>query len=633
MSDSITQLCQLTAKILKANPQGDLAELVELVKKSIDANSQLGEAIQSDRQLIQINQGNARSFQTWVAGGVANIGNTYLSLNDVKPEMLQEILQRSLEGFLKSLDCREDLSRLQQETKFALQDIRSDIGGLTLDRAGLVADILEMTQETSVIGLVGSSGSGKSALLKALAESQQGRSFVIVLSWDRINGTGWSGFSNHLQLKQSLKDILIAVSGSSQLIIFIDGIDRITDNGKCKVINDLLRTLSETPLIKDGSRHWIVVFSAREENLQNLSWIDWGNLGTPRTFSIPELTQSEIQDISDYHPRLTLLLNNDKFTMVTKNLFFLSLVIDPRFVPDINLLPSLATEIDVSLVWWQKIVGFVDSNRTLGIARQHALSKLGNQAIKSLGSRLIVDDTPADVLISLESDRILMKDPNRDVYRFSHDLLEDWVIYRVLDQHREKFPVYLQEIGQPLGLLHPVQLLGTFLLETNATAEDWVNLVEEIEQSNDELSLSPKWRQALLTAPLLSPRADELLDKAKSFLVLENAKRLIELMVALRTVEVVPNPSLISLFNPTKQESIDQLMPVFMGDPIPRWHIWQPFIGWMIKHIDSFPDSVKPEFVKLMEISQTKAAIGSAYRKEIAGIAFKWLHKIEQRRS
>jgi tetratricopeptide (TPR) repeat protein len=100
MSDLITQLCQLTAEILKANPQGDSAQLVELVKKSIDADSQLGEAIQGDRLLTQVNQDGSKGYQTWVAGGVANIGNTYL--NDVQPELLQEILQRVLADILKS---------------------------------------------------------------------------------------------------------------------------------------------------------------------------------------------------------------------------------------------------------------------------------------------------------------------------------------------------------------------------------------------------------------------------------------------------------------------------------------------------------------------------------------------------
>jgi hypothetical protein len=100
MTDLITQLCQITAEILQDNPQADVAKLVGLVKQRIDANSQLGEAIQGDRNLIQINQGNAKGFQTLVTGGIANIG---IHLNDVKLDVLQDVLREALGELLKSL--------------------------------------------------------------------------------------------------------------------------------------------------------------------------------------------------------------------------------------------------------------------------------------------------------------------------------------------------------------------------------------------------------------------------------------------------------------------------------------------------------------------------------------------------
>jgi tetratricopeptide (TPR) repeat protein len=103
MSDLITQLCQLTAEILQDNPHADVARLVGLVKQGIDASSHLGEAIQGDRQLIQINEGNARGFQTLVTGGIANIG---VHLNDVNRETLQDVLQEALGELLKSLQKR-----------------------------------------------------------------------------------------------------------------------------------------------------------------------------------------------------------------------------------------------------------------------------------------------------------------------------------------------------------------------------------------------------------------------------------------------------------------------------------------------------------------------------------------------
>ena len=113
MSDLITELCQLTAEILQEHPHADAARLVGLVKQGIVANSQLGQAIQGDRQLIQINEGNARGFQTLVTGGIANIG---IHLNDVKRETLQEVLQEALGDLLKSLQ-KQIPSNVRQGSK------------------------------------------------------------------------------------------------------------------------------------------------------------------------------------------------------------------------------------------------------------------------------------------------------------------------------------------------------------------------------------------------------------------------------------------------------------------------------------------------------------------------------------
>jgi tetratricopeptide (TPR) repeat protein len=113
MSDLITELCQLTAEILQEHPHADAARLVGLVKQGIVANSQLGQAIQGDRQLIQINEGNAKGFQTLVTGGIANIG---IHLNDVNRETLQEVLQEALGDLLKSLQ-KQIPSNVRQGSK------------------------------------------------------------------------------------------------------------------------------------------------------------------------------------------------------------------------------------------------------------------------------------------------------------------------------------------------------------------------------------------------------------------------------------------------------------------------------------------------------------------------------------
>jgi len=588
--------------------------------------------------------GSVATFIPQMLGKLANIGGKqalYTVLEYAKSQVGQDIKERidkiihqfdlsvSTETKPATSDCSSDLEKLQQESDYVLNDIRSDIGGFKLDRTALIANAQKKISEASLIEIVGSSGVGKSAVLKALVEYQRREGQVLVLSGDRITGTGWSSYAGTLQLKQPLNKLLVALSGNSQPTIFIDGLDRIVEIGKRAITNDLLHTLAEVPLSEDGSRHWTVVFSAREENLQDVyGWLNWQVLGKPTRLQVPELTKEEIQCIVEHSPRLKPLLSLSQLSPILRNPLMLRLLEDPRMLPNPEGLPPVATEIEVSKVWWDRLIGHEGS--VSGRDRKSALLRLGKQVIKSPGKHFTVEDAlSSESIISFTADQIIKKDPVREVYHFGHHLLEDWVMFRVLDQHREDLSAYLQELDEPLGLYRAVQLLGLTLLENYKTADAWINLIEQVEQGSE---LSPRWRQALLTAPLVSPRSSELLDKAEPLLIADNARRLIELLVAVRTLEVMPNFSLMSLFTEAELKFRDRLMPLFMSDPIPRWSVWQPFISWLLKRINDLPASVRPEVVKLMEIWQVKSQTGSIYRKEIGEIAIAWFKEAEARR-
>jgi predicted AAA+ superfamily ATPase len=546
-----------------------------------------------------------------------------------KAEVLMQRLQAKF-SLLSLIDCRSDLEKIRQESDFVLKDIRVDIGGLSLSRIELIVNALEKILEASLIEIVGSSGVGKSAVLKTLVEYQRGEGQVLVISGERIIGTGWSIYASTLQLKQPLNKLLVALSGSSRPTIFIDGIDRIVDIGKRVVVNDLLRTLAEVPLSEDGSRHWTVVFSAREENLQDVyKWLNWQALGKPTRLQVPELTAEELQSVVEYSPRLKPLLSLSQLSPILKNPLMLRFLEDPRMLPNPENLPPVATEIEISKVWWDRLVG--NEGSVSGRDRKSSLLRLGRQVVKSPGKHFTVEETvPPESIISLTADRIIVQDPDREVYRFGHDLLEDWVMYRLLDQRREDLSAYLQELDEPFGLYRSVQLLGLALLENSETADSWIQLIKQLDQASE---LSPRWRQALLTAPLVSPRSSELLDRAESLLIADDAKRLIELMVALRTVEVIPNFSLIPLSEKTKQELANKLMPLFMSDPIPIWLVWKPFIGWLLKRINNLPVGIRPEAARLMEIWQTKTPAREIYKREIGEIAIAWLAEEQTQRS
>ena len=533
------------------------------------------------------------------------------------------------DGFslLPAPDCRRDLERLQGHANFILRDIRADIGGLVLNRTEALASIQEHMHTASLLELVGAPGVGKSVLLKALIEQHEGEGLAIVLSWDRLGGTGWNGFAQVLQLSQPLQELLLAISGSSSPCVFIDGVDRITDDGARKVVNDLLRSIAELSFVRTGSKRWKVIVSAREENLADLhSWLDWRAFSQPDIVQVDKLTEEEFRLIVERRPHLRPLLSLPQLEPLVRNPFLLRILDDRRILGGSDAFPPIATEIEVSQAWWERLVGLAGGDAVRGRARQQALLTVGKQCISSPGRWIPCEHVSANVLLSLESDGILLRDVGRDVYRLSHDVLQDWVFYRVLDQHREDLPAYLQEIHQPLGLLRAVQLLGTFLLERQETST-WIQLTQEVEQVT---SLAPKWRQALLMAPIRSPRARELLDQVKPLLLQDHAQRMIELLTLVRTIEVTPDYSLLPVIEKLGKEQGDQL-PLLLSRPIPNWQSWVPLVGWFLAQTETWPSEVRVEMARLMELWQQQTPYGWIYRKELGALAFQWLAEEERR--
>jgi hypothetical protein len=541
-----------------------------------------------------------------------------------------EVLRQKLiaEGFplVPARDCRSDLARLEEHASLVLAGIRADISGLTLNRSDVVAEATRALHNAELIEIIGPPGNGKSAVLRALAENQAGQGPLFALSWERIEGTGWNSFASSLQLQQPLREILLALSGSSAPCLFIDGPDRITSAGGRRVVLDILRVIGQMPARADGARRWKVVLTPREDNLQELhTWLDPRLVGRPVAVRVPELTTDEIQLVAERHPRLQPLFAQDRLRPILSNAFMLDLLTDPRMTAGTGgTPPGVASEIEVQGLWWERVVGSDNANAN-GRSRQLTLLRLGQEDAVAPGQRLIVDAAEGEVLQSLESDRILVRDRQRDIHRFGHDLIEDWVLFRALNRRREELPGQLRELGQPFGLLRAVQLIGCAALEESDTPNVWRELLSTFEGAAD---LAPRWRQAVYMGPLLSTRADDLLEKAAPLLLADGGRRLTDLLVILRTIEVNPDYTLMPLLKDVLK-GYDFVSPVLLAAPVPRFSVWRPVVGWLVRRADDLPRAARDEASRIFELWQQHSPPDAPYRKEIGEIVLSWLGEVD----
>jgi hypothetical protein len=102
------------------------------------------------------------------------------------------------------------IEKLREVSARAIDDIKTDIGGVHLFRRELFEELDGYLNTDHFIEVVGEAGSGKSALLKELATRKGGEGPVLFLKASRLPNdvAGWEGLASLWQLDISLNELI-----------------------------------------------------------------------------------------------------------------------------------------------------------------------------------------------------------------------------------------------------------------------------------------------------------------------------------------------------------------------------------------------------------------------------------------
>jgi hypothetical protein len=517
----------------------------------------------------------------------------------------------------------KDIEVLQRESRRALGDIKSNIQGLRLHRAAAYEKVREALEEERFVQIDGEPGTGKSALLKEIAEECARGGPVFVLKDSRVHPTGWAAHAHVLGVSDDLVALLREFACAGEPILFIDGIDKITDPAVQLTVNDVLKAIADDATL--GA--WRVLVSIREQNLKHLeTWLDPETLKKLplRTIAVEPLNSEERARVGQHFPRLRPLLSQPGGPdIILKRPFFLNALLGLADGGPAGQLP--ATEVELLKLWWE--LGGADRREFSSAQHRRNLLLQAAEAIVRAPNRPIgIRDLSPEHLEELKSAGVLRDKEFGHSVVFAHDIYEEWALCELVIGQQPGVAALLQEMGEPDVLIRPMQLLGVYDLETDPTPDLWKSLLDG---TNTE-ALRPVWQRAVLTSCVQSTRTTQLLQNLTKHLLENSGERLRKLLRAMGTIEVLPNPLFLNEqltpdLEPEERAKYAELMAV------PKPLTWVRFLDWLMPQIGALPPTLIPDLLPVFKTWQDAFA-GRDVRhcRQIGEISYAWLKAIEE---
>ncbi len=258
-----------------------------------------------------------------------------------------------------------DWRRVAEHSRLWIDRVQDTIGGtVRLPRQAERDAATAVLAEVGVAVLVGESGTGKSAIAKALAQANAGP--VVWASAQRLTEWTLTEWRAHLGLHHSVSD-LVAAEHQDRPLLVLDGLDRLYESSAFEHVAEWLRTVGAT---NPGSP-WRVLASCIPEAWDRVQDpLAQQRVAFPPTSRLDVGTpdRDELKSVWAEYPELNVLQSRDHLSIVLRPKVLDLLARNRAALGD----AALFGESDAARLFWAHEV----APQSGGIARAHAARSL-----------------------------------------------------------------------------------------------------------------------------------------------------------------------------------------------------------------------------------------------------------------
>ncbi|MEQ1612055.1 MAG: hypothetical protein ABL904_04830 [Hyphomicrobiaceae bacterium] len=510
-------------------------------------------------------------------------------------------------------DLRAMHARLKAEAQNALADIKHTIAGVRLSRTTSISDCLGALEGHKALAVTGAAGTGKSAVLKHLAQLQEVEGTILFLSRGRITASGGLAWAHAVNCALPVEELFNELACCCEATLFIDNIDQIDDPSQVTTINDLLRAAA-------ANANWRIAFTAADTRAEWLTRFPALQTSTLATIEIAALDDAEAQQLTTANPGLFAILDPQHPARgLARNLFLLSRMIELA-ATDGTALSGIAKEIDLADTWWRYGGGRSEKN---SVARRRLLRVMAAQIIAAPATPA----TRSDDLESARVEELIQFDSIREHQRnysvtFRHDVLRDWTIGHLLHDDAAQIAKLPSYEPVPASLVRALEFSARLALDADDYGSRWLALLSTFQSPTSHGG----WRRPVLLALTRSEHALALLEKVKAPLLADNGRLLAELLKLMQSVETEPLKALI------KKLPAGTEIPAGAQDfLIPKGSGWDWLILWMAARAGELPHALIPDAARLFQswLIMTQGR-PTSWQGQVMQVIFDWLIRIDQ---
>ncbi len=437
-------------------------------------------------------------------------------------------------------------------------------GTVAINRDALVSKVMGQF-ESRFVALIGPSGTGKSAIAKAVAKEFEESGDVIWLKGELMRPGYVEALASHQNLDHTLREVLASGRHRRGLII-LDNAERLQEETHFAELSLLLNMVS----LSDSGCTWRFLVTAREESWERVSLetiLQFGHRVTWNTLTIDLPTFESLEPVWREFSTLRSLAQRPHLTRWMQNLKVLDLLCGAVAQGHVPNHQAITGETEMIAWYWRNSV----RSGPKSAHRDQLLQKLAIQNA-DLGQFEVPEAelTGEELDLVSQSSNFLKTDHDRGTVSFTHDLISDWARFRAITTQDESLEQYCKTRFSIPHWHAAIRLYGLYLLETDDTGEQW----------KETVLATPGGRDILLESLVFAGNARKLLDSVWSVLAEDNGTLLNAYLKRFQHIASMPNPSYMALsiqagIDPQEARTVER---------IPLGMYWIGVVGALANH-------------------------------------------------